>query len=114
MRPKATDSIGCSTKPPISALGSTSTRILEAQLALGHLEFVGVIGKHLPAAEGVVVAALAVDRDARVPLLAVLLAGRRGQRRLERLEDHFLIDALLVGDGIDDHQYFFIHSLHYL
>ena len=42
-------------------------------------------------------------------VLAVLLARGRGQRRLERLEDDFLVDALLVGDGIDDHQDFFVH-----
>src|SRR6185437_7827638 len=84
------------------------------QLALGDLELLGVVGEHLPAAEGLVVAALAVDRHARVPLLAVLLAGSRGQSRLERLEDHFLVDALLVGDGVHHHQNFFVHSLRYL
>ena len=94
-------------------LGIDVERILEAQLTLGHLQLLGVVGKYLPAAEGLVVAALAVDRDARVPLLAVLLAGRGRQRRFERLEDDFLIDALLVGDGIDHHQYFLVHS-HYL
>ena len=87
-------------------------RVLEAQLALRHLELRGVVGEHLPAAEGLVVAALAVDGDAHVPLLAVLLAGSRGQRRLERLEDHFLVDALLVGDGIDHHQDFLVHTVY--
>jgi hypothetical protein len=39
----------------------------------------------------------------------VLLARGGGERRLERLEDHFLLDALLVGDGVDDHQDFLVH-----
>ena len=84
-------------------------RILEPQLALGDLELLGVVGEHLPAAEGLVVAALAIDGDARIPLLAVLLAGGGRERSLERLEDHFLVDALLVGDGIDHHQNFLVH-----
>ena len=46
-------------------------------------------------------------------LLAVLLAGGRSERGLERLEDDFLVDALLVRDGIDDHQNFLVHH-HYL
>ncbi len=71
----------------------------------------GIVGEHFPAAEGVVVAALAVDGDAHVPFFAVFLAGGRGQRRLERFEDHFLVDALLVGDGIDHHQDFLVHGL---
>src|SRR2546430_6332243 len=33
-----------------------------------------------------------VDRHARVPLLAVLLAGRGRERGFECLEDHFLVD----------------------
>ena len=109
MRPKATDSIGCSTKPPTSAFGSTSTRVLEAQLALRNLELLRVVGEHLPAAEGLVVAALAVDGDARRPFLAVALAGSGRQRGFERLEDDFLVDALLVRDGIHDHQDFLVH-----
>ena len=86
-------------------------RVVHAQLALGNLELGGVVGEHLPAAERVVAAGLAVDRDAHVQLLAVLLAGRGRQRRFERIEDDFLVDALLVGDGIDRHQNFFVHAL---
>jgi hypothetical protein len=59
----------------------------------------------------VVAAGLAVDRHAHVQLLAVLLAGRGRERRLERIEDDFLVDALLVGNRIDRHQNFFVHSL---
>jgi hypothetical protein len=86
-------------------------RVLEAQLAIRRLQLGGVIGKHLPAAERVVITGPAVDRDAHVPFLAVLLARGRSQRRLERLEDDFLVDALLVRDGIDHHQDLFVHRL---
>ena len=85
-------------------------RIIHAQLALGHFELGGVVGEHLPAAERVVAAGLAVDRHAHVQLLAVLLARRRRERRLERVEYDFLVDALLVGNRIDRHQNFFVHS----
>jgi hypothetical protein len=111
MRPNATDSIGCSTKPPTSRfLRVDVERVFQAQLALRHFQLGGVVGEHLPAAEGVVVAALAVDGDAHVPFLAVLLAGGGRQRRFERLEDDFLVDALLVRDGVDHHQNFFVQA----
>ena len=84
-------------------------RVIETQLAIGILELGGIVGEHLPATEGVVVAGLAVDGDAHVPFLAMLLARGRCERRFQRFEDDFLVDALLVGDGIDDHQNFFVH-----
>src|SRR6516164_9367197 len=90
-------------------LGIHLEPVLEPQLALGHLELLGIIRKHLPAAEGLVITALAVDGDARVPFLAVLLARCGRERSFERLEDYFRVDALLVGDGIDHHQDFFVH-----
>ena len=86
-------------------------RVFEAQLALRHFHLRGIVGKHLPAAERVVVAGLAVDGDAHVPFFAVFLARGRSQRRLERVEDDFLVDALLVRDGIDNQQNFFVHGL---
>ena len=84
-------------------------RVLEPQFAVGHLELAGVVGEDLPATEGLVLAGLAVDGDAHIPLLAVLLARGRGQRRFQRLEDDFLVDALLVGDGVHDHHDLFAH-----
>ena len=84
--------------------------IVQAQFALGHFEFGRVVRKHLPAAERVVAAGLAVDRDAHVELLAVLFAGRGCQRGFERVEDNFLVDALLVGNRVDGHQNFFVHN----
>src|ERR1700733_6306744 len=100
------------TTPPTSVptgLRIDLERILEPELVLGHLELLGVVGENLPAAEGLVVAALAIDDHARIPFLVVLLARSRGKPPLERLEDHFLVDALLVGDGIDHHQNLFVH-----
>src|SRR5205807_2205172 len=96
------------------SLGIELERVLEPQLVLGLLELLGVVGEHLPAPEGLVVAALAVDGDAHVPLLAVFLAGRGRERGFERLEDHFLVDALLVGDGVHHHQDFLVHCAAYL
>src|SRR6185437_1072340 len=85
--------------------------ILEAQLALGHLQLLGVIRKDLPAAEGFIVAALAVDGHARVPFLPVFLTGGRGECGFESLEDHLFIDTLLVRDGVHDHQNFLVHNI---
>ncbi len=87
-------------------------RIVHPQFALGDLQFGGVVGEHLPAPERVVGAGLAVDGDPHVEFLAVFLARRGGQRRLQSVEDDFLVDALLVGHRIDRHQYFFVHKLH--
>ena len=84
-------------------------RVIQAQLALRHLEFGGIVGEHLPAAKRVVAAGLAVDRNAHVQLFAVLLAGRGRERGFERVEYDFLVDALLVGDRVDRHQNFFVH-----
>ena len=78
----------------------------------GHFQLRRIVGEHFPAAESLVVAGLAVDGDAHVPLLAVFLARGRGQRRFERLEDDFLVDALLVRDGIDHQQDFFVHRFY--
>ena len=110
MRPKATDSIGCSTKPPTSTVGVDIARIFQAQLALRDFQLVGVVSEYLPAAERLVVAALAVDGDPHIPLFPVFLAGSGRERGFESLEDDFFIDALLVRDGIDDHQNFLVHA----
>ena len=54
----------------------------------------GFIGYHVPATEGFVLTAVAVDRDADVDFAAVQLFGGRGQRRFDRVEDHVEFDAL--------------------
>src|SRR6266436_2840776 len=43
-----------------------------------------------------------------------ILEAQLALRDLECLEDHFLVDALLVGYGIDHHQNFFVHCPAYL
>jgi hypothetical protein len=83
--------------------------VLEPQLLFRELELGRIVREHLPAAERVVVAGLAVDRDADVVVLAVFLARSRSERCLERFEDDLLVDALLVGDGVHDHQDLFVH-----
>src|SRR5688572_2727683 len=86
-------------------------RVLQAQFLLGKFEFGGVVGKHLPAPEGVVVAGLAIDRDADVDVLSVLLARGGRERGFERLEDDLLVDTLLVRHVLDDRQDLFVHPL---
>ena len=83
--------------------------VLQAQFLFRELELGRVVGEHLPAAERVVVAGLAVDGDAHVDFLAVFLACSRRKRRLERFEDDLLVDALLVRDGFHDHQDLLVH-----
>src|SRR5262249_4208999 len=84
--------------------------IVQAQLTLRDLQLLGVVGKDFPAAERLVVPALAVDGNPHIPLLAMFLAAGRGERGFESLEDDFFVDALLVRDGIDHHQYFLVHA----
>ena len=43
----------------------------------------------LPAPEGFIVTGVAVDGDARIDFATMALAGRRRQRRLDRLEDSY-------------------------
>src|SRR5581483_2271201 len=60
-----------------------------------------VVGDHFPAAESFVVAALAVDADADIRLLAgIALLGGGRQRGLDRLEDHLARHAFFIGDGV--------------
>ena len=109
MRPKATDSERHFDVAARLGVRRDVERVLEAQFLVREFEFGRVVGEHLPAAVRVVVARLAVDGDAHVDLLAVFLARSRRERCFERLEDDFLVDALLVGDGIHDHQDLFVH-----
>ena len=48
------------------------------------------------------VARLAVDGDDDVVLFAVVLLGRRDERRLDRLKDDFLVDVLVAVERVDD------------
>jgi hypothetical protein len=79
-------------------------------------EFLGVrilqaggIGHHQPAAEGFVIAAVAVHRDADVHLALVELLGGLRQGRLDGAENDVTLHVFLTGDGIDQHQHFAIH-----
>ena len=89
-------------------VGDLLLRLEQQDLGVGHLQ-AGLVGHHVPAAEGLVVAGLAVDRDADVDFAAVQLLGRRGQRRLDRAEHDVALHALLARDRIDQHQHFAVH-----
>src|SRR5690606_25666687 len=82
-------------------------RLGDADLLLRQLD--GLVLDHVPHAEGLVFAGLTVDLDPHVGLAGEALLGGRRQRGLDRLEDDRLVDALLVGDGINDQQDFFAH-----
>ncbi len=69
----------------------------------------GLVRHHVPAAEGFVVAAVAVDRDADVHVAFVQLLGGLRQGRLHRAENHVTLDVLLARDRFDQHQQFAIH-----
>ena len=84
-------------------LGVIDLRGLQRDLPQRFLE-TAVLGRldDFPAPVGIVIAATAVDVDPYVDVLLVLLARRRRQRGLDRLENDFAVDTLLVGDGIRD------------
>ena len=67
-----------------------------------------VVGQHLPAAERLVGAGVAVDRHAHVDVLGVLFLGRRGERHLERAEDDVARDVLLARQHVHQHHQFTI------
>jgi hypothetical protein len=70
----------------------------------------GLVGHHVPAAEGFVVAGVAVDGHAQVDLALVQLLGGLGQRRLDGAEHHVALDVLFARDRLDQHQQFAIHD----
>src|SRR5204863_487806 len=98
----------------MSPCPTSGTSSLKSSMRNSGAVRVSVWRDHLPPRETVACAALAVDRPACAPLLAALLAGRGAERGFECLEDHVLVDALLVGYGIDPHQNFFVHCPTYI
>jgi hypothetical protein len=64
----------------------------------------------VPTAEGLVVAAVAVDGDANVHIARVELLGGLRQGGLDRAKDHVAFDVLLARDRIHQHQHFAIHA----
>jgi hypothetical protein len=76
---------------------------------LGQLQ-AGLVGHHQPAAEGLVVAAVAVHRHADVHLAFVQLLGRLGQGRFDGAKHDVALDALFARDGFHQHQHFAIHA----
>jgi hypothetical protein len=68
-----------------------------------------LVGHHQPAAEGLVVAGVAVDRHADVDLAALQLLGGLRQCRLDGTEHDVTLDRLLARDGVHQHEHFAIH-----
>jgi hypothetical protein len=83
-------------------------RLEVEDLGVGQLQ-AGVIRDDVPAAEGFVFARFAVDRDADVDFAALQLLRRRGERRLDRLENDLEVDAFLARDRVHQHQQFTVH-----
>mmetsp|Transcript_43697 Transcript_43697/g.77008 ORF Transcript_43697/g.77008 Transcript_43697/m.77008 type:complete len:607 (+) Transcript_43697:292-2112(+) len=82
----------------------------QQDLGIGVLQ-ASLIGHDMPAAEGLVLAGIAVHADADVGLTAVDLLGGRGQRGFHRTEHDIALHALLARDRIHQHQHFAVHCL---
>ena len=112
MRPNSTGSSGSSTTSPERERRIALERVGDRDLARRLL--VLLVGHDRPAPERLVVAGLAVDLDARLDVVGILLLGRRRERRLERGEDDVLGDVLLARQRVHQQQQFAIshHFLH--
>ena len=55
-----------------------------------------LIGNHMPAAEGFVITAVAINRHANIHLARVQLFGRLGQRRLNSAQHHVTLYVFLA------------------
>src|SRR5690606_1545074 len=84
-------------------------RILQPELPIREFELGRIVREYFPAAPGIVIARLAIDGNTHVDAFAVTLARGGCERRFERLENDLLVDALLVGDCVNDHQNLFVH-----
>src|SRR5205814_5957724 len=89
-------------------VGDLLERLEVQDLGIGQLQ-AGLIGHHMPAAEGLIVAGFTIDGDTDVDLATMQLLRRRRQRSLDRTEHDLPIDALLARDGVHQHQQFAIH-----
>jgi hypothetical protein len=83
MRPIGTDSTGSSMYSSTSMSGICSWASNSRISCIGQLQ-AGLVGHHVPAPEGLVVAGVAVHRHADVHLALVELLGRLGQRQPRR------------------------------
>jgi hypothetical protein len=108
MRPIGSDSMPSSMYSPSSDVGDALLGVHQQFFGVGVLQ-AGFVGHHQPAAEGLVVAAVAVDGHADVHLALVQLLGGLGQGGFDGAENHVAFDVLLARDGIHQHQQFAIH-----
>jgi hypothetical protein len=89
-------------------VGDLLLRFEEQDLGVGDLQ-AGLVGHHVPAAECVVVAGLAVDRHADIDLAAMQLLRRLRKRSLNGAEHRFTRHAFLARDGVHQHEHFAVH-----
>src|SRR5690554_6015767 len=91
-------------------LGINLLRFLHGQLSAQSRN--GIIAYHQPAAEGFIFTSTAVDGNANIRILIfITLFGSSGERKLDSLENHVLIDAFLVRDGFHYQQDLFTHGI---
>ena len=84
------------------------TGLFQRHLAIG--SFQDLVGHHMPAAEGAVVPAVAVDLHAYVNVLAEALLGRGRERLFQRGEHDVLLDVLLARQRIYQQQDLSAHN----
>ena len=70
----------------------------------------GVVGHHEPAAEGFVIAAVAVQRHTDVHFAGIELFRRLCQCQFDGAQHHVALDVLLARNGFNQHQQFAIHA----
>jgi len=83
-------------------------RFEQQNFLVGQLQ-TGLIGHHMPAAEGFVTTGVAVHRHTDVHVARIQFLGSLRQCRLDRREDHVTFNAFLARDGFHQHQHFAIH-----
>jgi hypothetical protein len=80
-------------------VGNLLQRFEVQDFGVGQLQ-TGLVRHHVPAAEGFVLAAVAVDRHTHVDLAAVQLLRGRCKRGFDGREHHLEVNTLLTRDGV--------------
>src|SRR5690606_14221883 len=85
-------------------------RIHQHFFSLGVLQ-TGIIRHHHPAAEGVVIAAAAINRTANIRFAFVQLFGSLRQSHLNGAKHHIAFYVLFARNGLNQHQQFAVHAM---
>ena len=78
-------------------IGVALSRLAQRPLAIRKLDFLGIISKHFPPPECIVLSGVLVDGNAGVNIIFVTLARGGCQGRFDRQKDDLLIDAFIAG-----------------